>query len=163
MDQRIRGILSQPHRIEFAIPMAVVGSTIMLDFHLTEDGDVETVRGAVRQNDRVDPDLAGRIRQTVEQNAEKALDGHDLEGYELAANVELVTGRVPGAPRERITISLDFEGDDDVVAEIDEAVGAPDRARIADDLEETAVEYLREHNLAEVVEVTISVTPIQFR
>jgi hypothetical protein len=42
--------------------MAVVGSTIMIDLHLTEDGDIDTVRGAVRQSDRVDPDLAGRVQ-----------------------------------------------------------------------------------------------------
>ncbi len=143
--------------------MAVVGSTIMLDFHLTEDGDVETVRGAVRKNNRVDPDFAGRVRQSVEQNASEALDGHDLGDYDLNAGVELVTDRVPGAPRERIKISLDFEGENDVVAAIDDAVGAPDRARIADDLEETALDYLRENGLAKVVEVTVSVTPIQFR
>lgn len=143
--------------------MAVVGSTIMLDFHLTEDGDVETVRGAVRQNERVDPDLANRIQETVEGNASDALSGHDLDGYALSANVDLVTGRVPGAPRERITIDLDFEGEDAVVAAVDDAVSAPDRARIADELEATAERYLEQHNLADVVEVTVSVTPIQFR
>jgi hypothetical protein len=143
--------------------MAVVGSTIMLDFHLTEDGDVETVRGAVRQNERVDPDLASRIRETVEQNASEALSGHDLDGYALSTDVDLVTGRVPGAPRERITITLDFEGEDSVVAAVDDAVSAPDRARIADELEAMAERYLGEHNLADVVEVTVSITPIQFR
>lgn len=143
--------------------MAVVGSTIMLDFHLTEDGDVETVRGAVRKNNRVDPDFAAQVRQTVESNAKDALDGKDLGDYDLTASVELVTDRVPGAPRERITITLNFEGDDAVVAAIDEAVGAPHRARIADELERTAETYLGENGLAEVVEVTVSVTPIQFR
>ena len=135
----------------------------MLDFHVTEDGDVETVRGAVRKNERVDPDLANRIRESVEQNASDALSGHDLDGYSIAANVDLVTGRVPGAPRERITINLDFEGEDSVLAAVDDAVSAPDRARIADELEATAERYLEEHTLAEVVEVTVSITPIQFR
>ncbi|PSQ95781.1 MAG: hypothetical protein BRD55_09120 [Bacteroidetes bacterium SW_9_63_38] len=135
----------------------------MLDLHLTEDGDVETVRGAVRQNERVDPDLANRIRETVEGNAAEALTREDLEGYTLSAGVELVTGRVPGAPRERITITLDFEGEDSVVAAVDDAVSAPDRARIADELETTAYTYLQEHNLDDVVDVTVSVTPIQFR
>lgn len=143
--------------------MAVVGSTIMLDFHLTEDGDVETVRGAVRQNTRVDPDFASRVRRVVEQNASEALDGQDLGEYDLSASVELVTGRVPGAPRERITISLDFEGEDDVVAAVDDAVGPPDRAQIADKLERAAESYLDENGLADVVEITVSITPIQFR
>ena len=135
----------------------------MLDFHITEDGDVETVRGAVRQNERVAPDLASRIRETIEQNASEALSGHDLDGYSLSTDVDLVTGRVPGAPRERITITLDFEGEDSVVAAVDDAVSAPDRARIADELEATAEEYLQQHDLADGVEVTVSVTPIQFR
>jgi hypothetical protein len=30
-------------------------------------------------------------------------------------------------------------------------------------LEKTAKSYLKRHNLAEVVEVTVSITPIQFR
>jgi hypothetical protein len=143
--------------------MAVVGSTIMLDFHVTEDGDVETVRGAVRENERVAPNLASRIRETVERNASDALTGQDLDGYSLSANVDLVTGRVPGAPRERITIELNFEGEESVLAAVDDAVSAPDRARIADELEETAETYLAQHNLDDVVEVTVSITPIQFR
>ncbi|MFB6248608.1 MAG: hypothetical protein ABEL97_08575 [Salinibacter sp.] len=144
--------------------MAVVGSTIQVDLHLTEDADMDTVRGVVRQNGaRVHSDLAQRLRQTVEERARSTLDGHGVEDYDLGVNVDLVADRVPGAPRERVTVTLDFEGDDGVVAAIDDAVSPPDRARLADALEETTQNYLHQYDLRGAVEVTVSVTPIQFR
>lgn len=143
--------------------MAVVGSTIMIDLHLTEDADMDTVRGVVRQNGaQVHSDLAQRVRQTVDRRARSALDGHDVGDYTLGVDVDVVADRVPGAPRERVTVSLDFEGDDGVVAAIDDAVSAPDRAQLADALEEMTQNYLHQHDLRGV-EVTVSVTPIQFR
>jgi hypothetical protein len=143
--------------------MAVVGSTIMIDFHLTENGDLETVRGAVRQGERAHPVLVDRVQRVVEQQAHEALAEQETGDYQLSTSVELVAGRVPGAPRERLTAALDFEGEEPVLASIDDAVTAPDRARIADELEAAAKEYLRENDLTDAVDVTVSVTPIQFR
>lgn len=125
---------------------------------------MDAVRGAVRQNGaQVQAGLARRVRQTVEERAHGALEGHSVGDYSVGVEVDLVADRVPGAPRERITVSLDFEGDDGVVAAIDNAVSAPDRAQLADALEETTQDYLHQHDLRGVVEVTVSVTPIQFR
>lgn len=144
--------------------MAVVGSSILIDLHLTEDTDIDTVRGAVRRNEaRVATDLAGRVERTVRETVLDALDGHDVGDYSISVDVNLVTDRVPGAPRERITVSLDFEGENTVVAAIDDALTAPDRAQVADALEETTLGFLQQHDLREDVEVTVSVTPIQFR
>lgn len=143
--------------------MPVVGSTISIDFHLTEDADLESVRGATRQSDRVHPDLANRARQIVERKVSTALDGEDLGDYSVSVDVQLVQERVPGAPRERVSVSLDFEGDDSVVAAVDDAITPPDRAKIADSLEADMVEYLQMYDLADAVEVIVSVTPIQFR
>jgi hypothetical protein len=144
--------------------MAVVGSTILIDLHLTEEADIDTVRGVVRQNGaQVRADLARRVRRTVEERARGALDGHDVGEYTLDVDVDLVADRVPGAPRERVTVTLDFEGPDGVVAAIDNAVSAPDRAQLADALEEATQNYLHQHDLRGAVEVTVSVTPIQFR
>jgi len=144
--------------------MAVVGSTILIDLHLTEDADIDTVRGAVRRNDtQVSTDLAGRIERTVREKVADALDAYDVEGYSVSVDVDLVTDRVPGAPRERIPVTLDFEGENAVVAAIDDAVTAPDRAQLATALEETTLAFLQLHDLRTAVEVTVSVTPIQFR
>lgn len=144
--------------------MAVIGSTIMIDFHLTEDADIETVRGAVRQSDsEVDATFADSVRRIVEEQVTGALEGHEVGTYTLSLGVNLVADRVPGAPRERVTVTLDFEGEDTVVAAVDDVVAPPDQARIADALESNAVDFLREHKLDTVVDVTVSVTPIEFR
>jgi hypothetical protein len=74
-----------------------------------------------------------------------------------------VSGRVPGAPRERLTATLDFEGEESVLAALDDAITAPDRAQIADEVEATAEVYLQDHALDDAVAVTVSITPIQFR
>lgn len=134
----------------------------MIDFHLTEDGDVDSVRGSVRQGSGVAPALAGRVRDTVEEGARSALNGV-AEDVALSIDVALVTERVPGAPRERITVTLDFEGDDAAVAAVDDAVSPPDRARIADALEETTAAFLEQQGLTEAVELMVSITPIEFR
>lgn len=124
---------------------------------------METVRGVVRQNGaQVRSDLAQRVRQTVDEHARSALDGHDIGEYTVGVDVDVVADRVPGAPRERVSVTLDFEGDDGVVAAIDNAVSPPDRAQLADALEEMTLNYLHQHDLRGV-EVTVSVTPIQFR
>jgi hypothetical protein len=144
--------------------MAVVGSTILIDLHLTEETDIDTVRSAVRRNGtHVSTDLAGRVERTIQEEMTDALESRDVGDYTVSVDVDLVTGRVPGAPRERITVTLDFEGENGVVAAIDDAVGAPDRAQLADALEETTLDFLQQHDLRDDVEVTVSVTPIQFR
>jgi len=144
--------------------MAVVGSTILIDFHITENTDIDTVRGVVRHNEtQVSTDLAGRIERTVRDVATESLDGADVGDHSVSIDLELVTGRVPGAPRERISVTLDFEGENSVVAAIDDAVTPPDRARLADALEEATLNVLHQHNLRDDVEVMVSVTPIQFR
>ena len=143
--------------------MAVVGSTIAIDLHLTEDADLDSVRGATRDNERVHPTVAERVRHTVRQQADAALNGADLGSYTLSVHVAVEQDRVPGAPRERISVSMDVEGDDAVVAAVDDAITPPDRARMADALEEEMLSYLQEYDLASVVEVIVSVTPIQFR
>lgn len=144
--------------------MAVVGSTITIDLHVTEDADIETVRGITRQSpEQVHRDLAERVRGTVESQAAAALDGNDVGDVSIAVDVDLVSDRVPGAPRERVTAALDFEGDDSILAAVDDAVGAPDRAQIADEVESAVQAYLEENDLRDGVDVTVSVTPIQFR
>jgi hypothetical protein len=144
--------------------MAVVGSTITIDLHITEDADIETVRGITRQSpENVHRDFADRIRGTVERQATTAIDGDDVGDVSISVDVELVSDRVPGAPRERVTATLDFEGDDSTLAAVDNAVGAPDRAQIADEVESTVQAYLEENDLLNGVDVTVSVTPIQFR
>jgi hypothetical protein len=143
--------------------MAVVGSTIRIDFHLTEDGDVETVREAVRQGTAVAPALASQIRETVRETAQSAFDGAVGDQADLSVDVALVTERVPGAPRERIQVTMDFEGDDSALAAVDDAVSPPDRARLADALEATTAAFLEDEHLHRAVELTVSVTPIEFR
>jgi hypothetical protein len=144
--------------------MAVVGSTILIDFHITENTDIDTVRGVVRRNEtQVATDLAGQIERTVREIAVDSLDGEGVGDFSLSIDLELVTGRVPGAPRERISVTIDFEGENSVVAAIDDAVTPPVQAQLADALEAASLDVLQQHNLRDDVQVTVSVTPIQFR
>ena len=143
--------------------MPLVGSTITVDLHITEDTDLDSVQAVVRQNERADPDLSQTIRRAVEQTTTRAMEAQEIEAYDLSLGVDLVKGRVPGAPRERLTVDLDVEGDKSVVAAVDEAVSAPERAKIADEVEAGVLGHLREHDLARAVDVIVSVTPIQFR
>lgn len=143
--------------------MPVVGSTITTDLHVTEDADLDSLHAVVRRNERVHPDFAQAVRQAVETNARSSLEAEEVEGYDLSVNVELVTERVPGAPRERVTSELDVEGDDAVVAAVDDTISAPQRAEIADAVEAGVLAYLGESGLAAGVEVIVSVTPIEFR
>ncbi|HKL88309.1 MAG TPA: hypothetical protein VJ884_04825 [Salinibacter sp.] len=143
--------------------MAVVGSTITVDLHVTEDADLDSLQGVVRQNERVHPELARTIRQAVEEHASEALHDHDIGVEELEVTVDLVTGRLPGAPRERIAAALDVKGEKEAVASVDDAVSAPERAQIADAVEAVVGTYLADHNLAGGADLIVSVTPIQFR
>lgn len=143
--------------------MAVVGSTITIDLHITEDADRETVRGVVRNGDRVIPELASTVHDAVEQESTTVLEENGVKEYDVQVDLSVVTDRVPGAPRERLTANLDVEGDQSVVASVDEAVSTPERAQVANAVEAGVQEYLARHDLAGKVGVTISVTPIQFR
>jgi len=143
--------------------MPVVGSTITIDLHVTEDSDLDSLHAVVRQNERVHPDLAQTIRRAIEAKSRSPLESASVGDYGLSVEVGLVTGRVPGAPRERITAELDVEGEDAVVAAVDDAVSAPQRAQIADTVEEEVLSYLGDNGLADVIEVIVSVTPIEFR
>ncbi len=143
--------------------MPVVGSTITIDLHVTEDSDLDSLHAVVRRNERVHPDLAQTIRQAVEKKARSPLESKSVGDYDLSVEVGLVTGRVPGAPRERITTELDMEGEDHVVAAVDDSVSAPQRAQIADAVESEVVSYLGENGLSDGIEVIVSVTPIEFR
>lgn len=143
--------------------MAVVGSTITIDLHITEDADRETVRGVVRNDERVIPELASTVHDALEEESTTVLEENGVENYDIQVDLSVVTDRVPGAPRERLTATLDVEGDQSVVASVDEAVSTPERAQVANAVEAEVQEYLARHDLAGKVGVTISVTPIQFR
>lgn len=143
--------------------MAVVGSTITIDLHITEDVDRETVRGVVRNDERVIPELASTVHDALEEESTTVLEENGVENYDIQVDLSVVTDRVPGAPRERLTATLDVEGDQSVVASVDEAVSTPERAQVANAVEAEVQEYLARHDLAGKVGVTISVTPIQFR
>lgn len=143
--------------------MPVAGSTITVDLHVTEDADLDSLQGVVRQNERVHPELARSIRQAVAEHASEALQDNDIDVEELEVTVDLVTGRLPGAPRERITADLDVNGEKAAIAGVDDAVSAPVRAQIADAVEAIVGTYLADHNLAGGADLIVSVTPIQFR
>jgi hypothetical protein len=143
--------------------MPVIGSTITIDLHVTEDSDLDSLHAVARRNERVHPDLAETIREAVEQKAKSPLESNSVGDYDLSVDVGLVTERVPGAPRERITTEVDVEGEDHVVAAVDDAVSAPQRAQIADSVEAEVVSYLGENGLSNGIDVIVSVTPIEFR
>ncbi|PSQ61901.1 MAG: hypothetical protein BRD25_05655 [Bacteroidetes bacterium QH_1_61_8] len=143
--------------------MPVVGSRITIDLHVTEDADLESLQALVRQSERVHPDFARTVRRAVEENARGPLEEAGIDGYDLSVDIGLVTERQPGAPRERVAITLDLEGEDSVVAAVDDAIDAPERADIADAVEANVLSYLAENGLSDGAELIISVTPIQFR
>lgn len=144
--------------------MAVLGSNVMIDLHPTPDTDVDSVRGAVQENGRVDPRLAEQLRDVLGETTEEILEARDAPDYSVTVDLEFVDERVPGAPRERISARLDVEAEDeDALSTVSDAVGPPQRARLADIAETRVREHLAEGGLAEVVETTVIVTPIEFR
>lgn len=143
--------------------MPVVGSTVTIDLHVTEDADLDSLQALIRENERVHPDMARSVRRAVEENAREALEDAEVESFDLSVDVELVTGRLAGAPRERISADLDVEGADSVVAAVDDAIATPERADIADAVEARVLAYLAENGLSNGVDLIVSVTPIQFR
>lgn len=143
--------------------MAVVGSNITVDLHITGEVDLNAIRGAVRHDSRLHPKLAEDIRRAIERQVTLALQERDITDYDLSLHFELAKGRVPGATQERIQAFLDAEGDNSVISSVDEAVGTPERARVATAVEEVVDEYLDQHGLSGEIRVTVSVTPIEFR
>lgn len=134
----------------------------MIDMHPTPDTDVESVRGVVQENGRVDPDLAGKLQRIIQDTATKILEEQDLSDCSLTVDLEFVDDRVPGAPRERINARLDVEAEEDVLSTVSDAVGPPQRAHIADVAEQGVREHLDEGGLDSVVDTTVIVTPVQF-
>lgn len=143
--------------------MAVLGSDIMIDMHVTADTDVDSVRGAVQKNKRLQPELAGELQRVIEETATDLLREEGITDCALTVDLDLVDERVPGAPRERINARLSVEGDESVLAAVDAAVEAPERARVADAAEDRLLDHLEAEGLADVVDTTVIVTPVQFR
>lgn len=143
--------------------MAVLGSDISIDLHITGDVELDTIRGLVQENGRLRTELAGELQQALEQTARDVLEETGVTNYDLTVNLNLVDETVPGAPRQRISAQLDVEGDQSVLAAVDEAVSTPERARIADAAEEQLKARLRERDLTDVVGTTVIVTPVEFR
>lgn len=143
--------------------MAVLGSDITIDLYSTVEADVETVQNAVQQGRGVNPHLEAPVRRAIDETATGILEDEGITAYDLSFDLEVVHERVPGAPRERIQGQLDVEGDDSVLASVDEAIGARERARLADATEEVVLEHLAGYDLADHVDVIVIITPSEFR
>lgn len=143
--------------------MAVLGSDISIDLHIVGDVELDTIRGLVQRNGRLRSDLAGDLQQVIEEAAGDVLEEAGIDGCSLTVDLNLVDEKVPGAPRQRVNARLDVEGDRSVLASVDDAVGVPERAQIADAAEERLDEHLGDAGLTDVVGLTIIVTPVEFR
>jgi len=143
--------------------MPVLGSDISIDLHIVGDVELDTIRGLVQENGRLRPALAGDLQQSIEDATRDILDGAGLSGCSVTVDLSLAEGRVPGAPRERIDARLNVEGDQSTLAAVDDAVGTPERARIADAAEEHLDTRLDQRDLTDVVGTTVIVTPVEFR
>ena len=142
--------------------MPVLGSDISIDLHIVGNVELDTIRGLVQENGRLRPDLAGDLQRVIEDAAQNAL-GEAAEGCTLTVELSLVQERVPGAPRQRVEARLNVEGERAALAAADEALGAPERARIAEAAEEQLNDRLRSRDLMDVVDATVIVTPVEFR
>lgn len=143
--------------------MPVLESTINIDLHLVGETEADPVREAVRRDGRVRPSLAETLEQSIEHTTTQVFEKHEVTSCDLSLSLDLVKGRVPGVPRERIQASLDAEGEPPELASVDEAVGPPERAQIAAAVEEAVLGHLDQYGVEDDVSVTISVTPVQFR
>lgn len=141
----------------------MVGSDVTIDVHTTEDVDIDSIRSAVRSGDQVDPALAESVRRAVDRTVRQIMEENDLSGFDLDVDVDLVDGRVPGAPRERVATRLDVDGEDELLAAVGDTLSPPQRARIADAVEGEALEFLDRHDLKEPTQIIVRVTPVQFR
>ncbi|PSQ68418.1 MAG: hypothetical protein BRD54_04335 [Bacteroidetes bacterium SW_8_64_56] len=143
--------------------MAVLGSDISIDLHITGDVELSTIRGLVQESGRLRPELAGDLQRAIKDTAHAILRGSETDDCTLNVDLRLVQDNVPGAPRQRIDARLDVEGDSSALAAVDDAVGAPERARIADATEDRLNDHLADRELTDVVGTTVIVTPVQFR
>ena len=143
--------------------MSVLGSDISIDLHIVGDVELDTVRGLVQENGRLRPGLAGDLQGAIEEAARRVLDGAGMDNYTLTIDLRLVQDRVPGAPRQRVEAELNIEGDRSALAAADNALSAPERARIADAAEAQLNDRLWEQDLTDVVDATVIVTPVEFR
>jgi len=143
--------------------MAVVGSTLTIDVHFTADTDADSVRGAMRENRNLDPKLGDAFRSMIDREMSTLFDENDIEGVVVTSDLELIDDRVAGAPRERVTGDITFEGEESALAAVNDAIDAPDRARLADESERVLREYLDRQQLDEEINVTVSVTPLEFK
>lgn len=143
--------------------MAVVGSTIRIDIHVTDDGEVGPIRRALRQRERIRPEVDTDVQTVIEESITEVFEAHEISEYDLSVQVRIPSERVPGAPRERITADLDLTADKGVVADLEDAISTPVRAQIADAIEVLTVNHLAEKDLAAGVNVIVSVPPLQFR
>ena len=143
--------------------MPVLGSDISIDLHIVGDVELDTIRGLVQENGRLRPALAGDLQQAIEDAARGILDEAGISNCSLTVDLSLVDERVPGAPRERIDARLNVEGDQSTLAAVDDAVGTPERAHIADAAEEHLDTRLDDRDLTDVVGTTVIVTPVEFR
>ncbi len=143
--------------------MPVLGSDISIDLHIVGDVDLDTIRGLVQENGRLRPKLAGDVQRAIEDTARDALDGADAEDYTLTVDLGLAEDRVPGAPRQRIEAQLNVEGERSALAAVDEALGTPERAQIADTVEVQLTDRIQDEDLTDVVDTTVIVTPVEFR
>jgi hypothetical protein len=143
--------------------MAVVGSRLTIDIHFTADTDADSVRGAMRSNRNIHPDLEDELRRMVDRKTSEIFDDNDVEEVVASVDFELIDDRVPGAPRERIIGEVSVEGDESNLAAVNDAVGPPERADIADASEELILDYLARQNLEQDLNITVSMTPIEFK
>jgi hypothetical protein len=143
--------------------MAVLGSNISIDLHIVGDVELDTIRGLVQENGRLRPQLAGDLQRAIKDATQDILEEAGITECSLKVDLSLAEERVPGAPRERINARLDVEGDRSVLAAVDDAVGTPERARVADAAETHLDARLNEQELTEVVGTTVIVTPVEFR
>jgi len=143
--------------------MPVLGSDISIDLHIVGDVELDTIRGLVQENGRLRPALAGDLQQAIQDAARDILDEAGISNCTLTVDLGLVEERVPGAPRERIDARLNVEGEQSTLAAVDDAVGTPERARIADAAEEHLDTRLDDRDLTDVVGTTVIVTPVEFR
>lgn len=143
--------------------MAVLGSDISIDLHIIGDVELDTIRGLVQENGRLRTELAGDLQGAVEDTTRALLEDSGIDECTLTVNLSLVQERVPGAPRQRVNARLDVEGDKEVLAAVDEALGTPERAQIANAMEECLDEHLEDRKLTDVVGTTVIVPPVQFR
>ncbi len=143
--------------------MALLGSDIAIDLHIVGDVEIDTIRGVVQNNGRLRTRLAEDLRQAIERTTQQVLEESGVADCSVTVDLSLAKERIPGALRQRVNARLDVEGDRSRLAAVDTAIGAPERAQIANATEARLDEHLDEQGLTDVVGATVIVTPVEFR